>query len=88
MKTETRKLARIGLMIVVVWLIINYWVSGVKLVTNILGAALPLLLGGVIAYIVNIVMSGYERILLPRCQKKAWVKARRPVCLAVFYFPC
>lgn len=85
MKTETRKLVRIGLMIVSVWLIINYWASGVKLAGSILGAALPLMLGGVIAYIVNIVMSGYERILLPKCQKKVWIKARRPVCMLLAF---
>ena len=57
MKQETRRLVRIGVMIVCVWLVINYWAVSMKLLFSILGAALPLILGGVIAYIVNLVMT-------------------------------
>ena len=41
MKQETRRLVRIGVMIVCVWLVINYWAVSMKLLFSILGAALP-----------------------------------------------
>ena len=85
MKQEIKKLVRIGLMIVAVWLIIHYWEKCVGLFANIFSAASPLLLGGAIAYIVNLVMSGYEKILLPKNTKKAWLKARRPLCMALAF---
>ncbi len=47
----------------------------------IIGALSPLVLGMVIAYLVNIVMSRYEKIYFPKTKSKALVKSRRPVCL-------
>lgn len=85
MKPETKKLVRIGLMVIGVWLVMNYWNGCVKLLLSILGAALPLLLGCVIAYIVNIVMSGYERMIFPKSKSKAWQKAKRPVCMLLAF---
>lgn len=85
MKPETKKLVRIGLMIVGVWLVINYWDGCVQLVLSIIGAASPLLIGGVVAYIVNIVMGGYERLIFPKSKNKAWQKSRRPVCMLLAF---
>ena len=85
MKQETRRLVRIGVMIVCVWLVINYWAVSMKLLFSILGAALPLILGGVIAYIVNLVMTGYEKLIFPKSQKKTWLKVKRPVCMLLAF---
>lgn len=85
MKQETKKLLRIGLTAVIVWLVIHYWEGGVNLLGSILGAAFPLLIGGVIAYIVNIVMCCFERILLPKSKNKAWLKAKRPACMLLSF---
>ena len=72
-------------MIVGVWLVINYWDGCVQLVLSIIGAASPLLIGGVVAYIVNIVMGGYERLIFPKSKSKAWQKSRRPVCMLLAF---
>jgi len=85
MKSEIRRLVRIGLMIVAVWLVINYWERCMLLFANVLGAASPLLIGGVVAYIVNIVMCGYERMIFPKSKNKGWQKARRPVCMLLAF---
>ena len=50
-----------------------------------MGAAFPLLLGAVVAYAVNILMSMYERWYFPASQNRAVVKSRRPVCLVLAY---
>lgn len=85
MKQESRKLLRIGLTAVGVWLFINYWEAAMKLMLNIWSAAFPLVMGGVMAYIVNIVMSGFERKLFSRSKSAFWRKAKRPVCMLLSY---
>lgn len=85
MKQEIKKLVRIGLMIVAVWLIIHYWERCIALFANVFGAAFPLLLGGMIAYVVNLVMGGYEKILFPKSKKKLWLKLKRPVCMLLAF---
>ena len=49
-----------------------------------LGAVSPLVGGGIIAYLVNILMSSYERHYFPRSQGFA-ARTRRPVCLTAAY---
>ncbi|MBR5232078.1 MAG: AI-2E family transporter [Clostridia bacterium] len=85
MKQEIKKLVRIGLMIVSVWLIIHYWENAIALFAKIFGAAFPLLLGGMIAYVVNLVMGAYERVLTPKKEKKLWLRLKRPVCMALAF---
>ena len=67
------------------YLAIHYWarLSGMALMA--LGAAFPLVLGAVIAYAVNILMSQYERWYFPSSRQPAVVKSRRPVCLLLAY---
>lgn len=65
------------------FLFIHYWDSAVKLVTMILNAAMPLLIGFATAYVLNILMSFYEKHYFPKySRKKAVIKSRRAVCLA------
>ena len=49
--------------------------------SSLLSAAGPLLVGCLIAYLINILMSFYERHYFPKSSKKAILKSRRPVCL-------
>ncbi len=65
--------------LVMAYLIIRYWAVAEGIVTIALAAAYPLFLGGAIAYILNILMSFYERIL-PRT-KPVDGKGRRPAAL-------
>lgn len=85
MKPEIRKLMRIGLTAVIVWLVINYWEKCMGLLASIWGAAFPLVMGGVMAYIVNIVMSAFEKKLFAKCRNKFWLKAKRPLCMLLSY---
>jgi len=85
MKTEGKKLLRYGLLAVGVWLVIQYWTAFVALLQGIIGAAMPLALGGVIAYIVNIVMSLFEKKLLPQGKNKVWQKIKRPICMLLAF---
>lgn len=81
MKLSWNTCLRAGISIFVLYLCIRFWPGVENLLKTLLGAATPLLIGCVIAYILNIPMSAYERLFFPHSQKKAVKKLRRPVCL-------
>lgn len=71
------KISAIALVALVVVLICQ---NGLDL-SLVLGAIAPLVVGAVIAYLVNIIMVGYEKIYFPKSKAKFFVKSRRPVCM-------
>lgn len=85
MKQEWKAPLRIGAVLFGLYLAIHYWEKLSFLAGLALGAGLPLALGAVIAYAVNILMSMYEGWYFPKSQNRAVVKSRRPVCLLLAY---
>lgn len=81
MKIEWKNCFKIGTSIFLLYLCITYWSSFASFAGNVIGAALPLLIGCVIAYIVNILMSFYEKHYFKNSQKIGIIKSRRPVCM-------
>ena len=61
------------------WLASTYWHSAIQLLKLILSAAAPLLLGLIISYVLNLLMSFYEKQSF--FQKKFQPNPRRVVCL-------
>ena len=81
MKIEWKTCWKLGVSAFLFYLAVLYWPSLVRLFSTILGAAFPLLLGGVMAYALNILMSFYEKFYFPK-KNETWVnKTRRPVCM-------
>lgn len=81
MKPTARPYIRIGVMLFLLYLAIQYWPSAAGLVSTVLSAAKPVFLGCAVAYLVNILMSFYERHWFPAAQV-GWKKSsRRPVCM-------
>ena len=81
MKLSWKTCLQVGVSIFVLYMCIHFWPAAVALVGKVVGAAMPLLVGLVIAYILNILMTAYERKFFPN-SPKPWVeKARRPLCL-------
>ena len=67
------------------YLAIYYWPSISVFLGGCIAAATPVLTGFFIAYVVNIIMCGYEVIWFPK-SNKAWVqKSRRPVCIVLAF---
>ena len=85
MKHEWKGPLRLGVVLFALYLAIHYWAGLSQLLLLALGAGFPLLLGAVIAYAVNILMSMYERWYFPSSRSRAVIKSRRPVCLALAY---
>lgn len=85
MKQEWRGPLRFGAVLFGLYLAIHYWERLSALAQLAMGAGLPLVVGAVIAYAVNILMSLYEGWYFPNSKKPAVVKSRRLVCLLLSY---
>lgn len=81
MKKEWKNYIAAGVTIFCVFLAIHYWPLAVQTAKLLVGAASPLLIGCVMAYLLNILMSTYERWYFPGSRKEAVVKSRRIVCM-------
>ncbi len=81
MKLQWKTCLKIGVSVFVLYLLIHYWSLLAGVLSGVLRAAAPLFLGAVIAYILNILMSAYERKFFPNSQKEAVIRLRRPICL-------
>ena len=85
MKLRWSDCLKIGTSIFALYLAIHFWPSFLTGVRLVLGASTPLLLGCAIAYVVNILMSFYERRWLPASRNAAVVTSRRVSCMVLAY---
>lgn len=83
MKPEWKTCLRVGVSAFALFLCVHYWPMAARLLRALLAAATPIVLGCVVAYVVNIPMSFFERHCFPKSESKLAAKARRPVSLAL-----
>ena len=76
---------KVGISVFLLYLCIQFWPSVQEIITTVIGAASPLLIGCVIAYLVNILMSFYERHFFAKSSKEIAGKLRRPVCMLLAF---
>lgn len=76
---------RVGISLFALYLAVTYWDKVSSFVGVALGAAAPLLIGAVIAYLVNLLMARYEKWFFPRSEKKFVCRVRRPLCMTGAY---
>lgn len=85
MKLEKKKAIQIVSVVLLIYLIMHYWeylVSGAFIAINVL---MPLIIGGAIAYVVNIVMDFYEVKFLSKIKPLANTKGKRAISLVMAY---
>ncbi|MGN0353985.1 MAG: AI-2E family transporter [Muricoprocola sp.] len=80
-KIDWKSCWRVGVSIFILYLAILYWPGLAGAFMTMVGAALPLLLGCVIAYVLNILMSFYEKFYFPNTNNPRLIRSRRPVCM-------
>lgn len=85
MKQEWKGPLRMGAVLFGLYLAVHYWERLASLASLAVNAGFPLVLGAVIAYAVNILMSMYEGWYFPNSASRAVEKTRRPVCLLLAY---
>lgn len=81
MKIEWKSCAKVGISVFLLYLCTIYWPFFANLVLSFFNAAMPLLIGCVAAYIINILMSFYEKHYFPKVKNAGLMKSRRPVCM-------
>ena len=81
MKLSWKDSVKIFAILFGLYLGIHYWPSAISLVQALLGAAAPLIIGCVVAYLVNILMSLYERTFFASAKNEALQKLKRPMCM-------
>lgn len=82
MKITWKQCLRLGVTLLIVFLIITN-ISSIKGYFSLIwNASFPLILGAIIAYAVNIPMSFYERNLFSKVKSQKLLKLKRPICLS------
>ena len=81
MKEQIKKYLVPGIMLLALYLIIRYLSFAEAAVRTFFTAASPLIIGAAAAYLLNILMSRYERWWFPKTKKKFLIKSRRAFCL-------
>lgn len=81
MKLDWKTCIKVVVSIFALYLCIHYWDNAAGLLSALIGAASPLLLGCVMAYMINILMSMYERHFFQNSKSAVVQKCRRPVCM-------
>ena len=83
MKITKGTLLKIGIGVFLLFLAIRHWADILGLAGTVLSAAMPLLIGCIIAYPVNILMSWFEKHWFPYTRKKLLVS----LSLDAFFAP-
>lgn len=76
---------KVGLSIFILYLAIKYLDKATAVVSSLLGALSPLFIGCIIAYLVNILMTFYEKYYFPHSKASAVKKSKRPVCMLLAF---
>ena len=85
MKIEWKTCLKIALSIFVLYLAITYWKAISGFIGVAFGAATPLFIGAAIAYVVNILMSFYERKFFAKAKNKKLLIIKRPLCMIIAF---
>ena len=85
MKLTFKDLLKIGAGVFLVYLAINHWSDALRVALAVVGAASPLIIGCIIAYLVNIIMASYEKLYFSNSKNVYLIKSRRPVCMLLAF---
>lgn len=81
MQLEWKNCLKIGVTAFLLFLAIHYWEPVIATAKLMLSAATPIVIGFVVAYIINILMVFYEKRFFSKTKNKTLIKARIPVCM-------
>ncbi len=82
MKITWKDCFKVVISILIIYLCVFYWENVANLLGVLLSASLPIIFGLIIAYVLNILMSFYEKHYFTRWKENTYVKkSKRGVCL-------
>lgn len=76
-----KRFTQYGLIVVLLCLLVIRFSDVLNFGKGLLSVAFPLILGGIFAYVINILMVRLEKIYFPKCNNKFVTKSRRIVCI-------
>ncbi len=85
MKLNFKTFLKYAAVIFLLYLAMFYWENVSSFIKGLIGATTPLIVGCIIAYLINILMSFYEKHYFPKFTKKWIKKTRRPICIALAF---
>lgn len=83
MNLQWKTMIKAAITIFCLFLAIEYWPSVASLLQSIISAAYPVVLGLMMAYILNILMRFYEKHYFPKANSVFVKKSKRPICLVI-----
>ncbi len=87
MKADKKTAVKIIILLFVLFLCIHYWQTVEWILYALIGALAPIFTGFAIAYVINIIMSFFEKHYFPKAADTSFIaKTRRPVCLLLSLF--
>lgn len=84
-KQEMKKILGIAGALILVFVVIHYWTNLEGFLSLAVSAALPLIIGCVMAYVINILMCFYEKWYIKLFKVEVARKIRRVVCLILAF---
>lgn len=81
MKSDWKGYLKLAAALFLIYLGIYYWPTAVRMLVLLFSAARPLIAGCIMAYILNILMSFYEKHYFPGKTTQAVLRSRRVVCM-------
>jgi len=81
LKTDWKSCLRISISLFLLFLCVRYWPIAESSASVVLSAAAPLIIGAVIAYIINILMGFYEKHYPSHKNHVFFQRIRRPLCI-------
>lgn len=85
MQKDVKKILLVGGLVFVLFLLIRYWDKIEGIISVAISAGLPLIIGCVMAYVINILMGFYEKCYQKLFQVDVAQKVRRIVCLILAF---
>ena len=81
MRLEWKSCLRVAITVFILYLAIYYWATVMNVLGLVIGAGMPILTGFIFAYVLNILMSFYERCYFRKSKSALIKKSKRGVCL-------
>ncbi len=82
MKEKKELIQYTAVCLLLLYLLCHYWDAAVGWLIFLLGVARPLIVGGAVAYILNLILSFYERTVLPKWRVRPAVKRAASIVLS------
>ncbi|MBO5657558.1 MAG: AI-2E family transporter [Agathobacter sp.] len=80
-KVQVKKAIILAAIVFVLYLLIYYWAGISRVLGLVVKASVPILIGCMIAYVINLLMCWYEKHYVRVFRKPFWDKAKRAICL-------